>query len=103
MESLISNHLSQIKDLFKKYDVKEAYLFGSAAKNNLKADSDIDFLVKFSDKADFERYGNNYFELLYALQDLLKRDVELLAEETLSNPYLIQSINESKIQLIWVF
>ncbi|MCX2475142.1 nucleotidyltransferase domain-containing protein [Pedobacter sp. MC2016-05] len=100
MESLISNHLPQIKLLFKKYDVNEACLFGSAAKNNLKEYSDIDFLVNFSNKTDFERYGENYFNLLYELQDLLNRDVELVAEETLSNPYLIESINESKIQLI---
>lgn len=100
MESLIKNHLPEIKNLFKKYDVKEAYLFGSAAKNNLTAESDIDFLINFSNKTDFESYGNNYFDLLYALQDLLKRDVDLIAEETLSNPFLIESINQSKIQLI---
>jgi len=34
MENLISNHLPKIKLLFKKHDVKAAYLFGSAAKNN---------------------------------------------------------------------
>lgn len=100
MESLISNNLPEIKNLFKKYDVEEAYLYGSAANNKLKVDSDIDFLVNFSNKLDFESYGNNYFDLLYALQDLLKRDVDLIAEETLSNPYLIESINQSKIQLI---
>lgn len=100
MESLISDHLQEIKGLFKKYDVKEAYLFGSAAKNNLAKDSDIDFLINFSDHKDFEKYGNNYFDLLYSLQDLLKRDVDLVAEETLSNPYLIESINQSKIQLL---
>ncbi|MDN3587912.1 nucleotidyltransferase domain-containing protein [Pedobacter aquatilis] len=98
MESLILNHLPEIKNLFKKHDVKDAYLFGSAAKNNLKENSDIDFLVNFSNKSDFESYGNNYFNLLYALQDLLKRNVDLLAEETLSNPYLIESINQSKIK-----
>jgi predicted nucleotidyltransferase len=100
MESLISNHLAEIKLLFKKYDVKEAYLFGSASKNNLAEDSDIDFLINFSNKTDFEKYGNNYFNLLYALQDLLKREVDLVAEETLSNPFLIESINQSKIQLL---
>ncbi|RDC57284.1 nucleotidyltransferase domain-containing protein [Pedobacter chinensis] len=100
MESLISNHLPEIKNLFKKYDVKEAYLFGSAARNSLTENSDVDFLINFSNKTDFESYDNNYFDLLYALQDLLKRDVDLIAEETLSNPYLIESINQSKIQLI---
>ena len=100
MERLISNHLDEIKNLFKKYEVKEAYLIGSAAKNTLNKDSDIDFLVNFSDKSDFEKYGNNYFDLLYALQDLLKKEVDLVAEETLTNPYLIESINQSKIRLI---
>lgn len=100
METIISNHLTEIKNLFKRYDVNEAYLFGSAAKNNLQKDSDIDFLINFSNKTDFESYGNNYFDLLYALQDLLKRDVDLIAEETLSNPYLIESINQSKIKLL---
>jgi len=100
MENLIASHLPEIKNLFKKYDVTTAYLFGSAAKNKLKKNSDIDFLVNFSNKADFESYGNNYFNLLYALQDLLNREVDLIAEETLSNPYLIESINQSKIQLI---
>ena len=100
MENLIVNHLSEIKKLFKKYGVKKAYLFGSAAKDQLSTSSDIDFLVDFSDKNDFESYTNNYFNLLYALQDLLKKEVDLVAEETLTNPFLIKSINQSKIQLI---
>ena len=100
MENLIVKNLTEIKKLLKKYGVKKAYLFGSAAKNQLSANSDIDFLVDFSDKSDFEGYSNNYFNLLYALQDLLKKDVDLIAEETLSNPYLIESINQSKIKLI---
>lgn len=100
MENLIATQLDEIKTLLKKYGVKKAYLFGSAAKNRLSPNSDIDFLVDFSNKTDFESYSDNYFDLLYALQDLLKKDVDLVAEETLSNPYLIESINQSKIQLI---
>lgn len=100
MEKIVLNNLPEIKSLLKKYDVKEAYLFGSAAKSTLKEDSDVDFLVNFANKTDFETYGNNYFDLLYALQDLLKRNVDLVAEETLSNPFLIESINQNKIRLI---
>lgn len=100
MEQLIADHLSELKTLFKKYEVKDVYLFGSAAKNKLQPTVDIDFLVNFSDDLDFEAYGNNYFNLLYALQDLLNREVDLVAAETLSNPFLIESINQSKIQLI---
>lgn len=41
-------------------------------------------------------YGDNYFKILYALQKLLQRDVDLVAEETLTNPYFIKVMNKTK-------
>ena len=49
---------------------------------------------------DYVSYTNNYFEMQDALQALLKKEVDLVAEETLSNPYLIQQIDSQKIQLL---
>ena len=54
----------------------------------------------FSEDLDYEVYASNYFNLLHDLEDLLKKQVDLVAEKTLKNPFLIESINESKIQLI---
>ena len=48
----------------------------------------------------YESYADNYFALAHALEDLLHKDVELVAEETLQNRYLIESINSHKMQLI---
>lgn len=100
MEILIENKLPQIKKLFCKYGAKKVFLFGSAATDKFHNDSDVDFLYTFSEDLDYETYANNYFSLLDELQDLLKKKVDLIAEKTLRNPYLIESINESKIQLI---
>lgn len=100
MEAAIKNVLPEIKSLLKKYGVESAWLFGSVARQSLNEKSDVDFLIRFKANLDYETYGNNYFQLLYSLQDLLKKDVDLIAEETLSNPYLIESINKSKIQLL---
>ena len=100
MEPLIQKHLLQIQSLMRFYGVEQAYLFGSAATGKMTADSDVDFLIRFSPDLDFQTYGNNYFKLLYALQDLLKLEVELVAEETLNNPYLIESINSNKLLVI---
>ncbi len=100
MEAVIKNALPEIKNLLHKYDVESAYLFGSAAKKTLHNKSDIDFLIRFKADLDYESYSENYFGLMHSLQNLLKKDVDLIAEETLSNPYLIQNINESKIQLL---
>lgn len=100
MEKSIEKKLPKIKQLFTKYNVKSAYLFGSVTTDKFDSESDVDFLYSFSEDLDYEIYGNNYFNLLNDLEKLLNRQVDLVAEKTLKNPYLIESINETKIQLI---
>ena len=100
MEKSVAKKLPEIRALFIKYDVKEAFLFGSAATEKFNSKSDIDFLYTFSDDLNYETYGLNYFNLLYDLENLLQKQVDLVSRKSLKNPYLIESINESKIQLI---
>ncbi len=100
MDNIVKQNLPQIKQLMRYYGVQSAYAFGSAVKNSMHPDSDVDFIIRFPEEMDYETYGNNYFDLLYGLRDLLKREVDLVAEETLSNPYLIQSINQNKVKII---
>jgi predicted nucleotidyltransferase len=100
MQNIIQVNLKQIQQLMHAYGVTRAYAFGSAATNTMHADSDVDFVIRFKPDMDFQTYGHNYFELLYALQKLLKRDVELVAEETITNPYLMQNINSQKMDVI---
>ena len=77
-----------------------AYLFGSAAIGNMTENSDVDFVVSFNPELSYTEYGNNYFQLVYALQKLLKKDIDIIAEETITNPYLLQSINSKKIAVL---
>lgn len=100
MENQIETKLPQIKKIFAKYGAIRVFLFGSFATGKATKDSDIDFLYSFPEDLDYETYANSYFGILYELQDLLKKQVDLVAEKTLKNPYLIHSINESKIQLL---
>ncbi len=100
MEKIIEQNLPQIKQLMQQYGVEKAYLFGSAAKGTMKQDSDVDFIIRFPDDMHYTTYADNYFALADALEALLKKDVELVAEETIQNPYLLQSINSHKMQLL---
>jgi len=100
MNSLVQSNLSEIKDLMQSYGVVRAYLFGSAAVGNMTDDSDIDFMVSFNPDLNYTDYGNNYFQLIYALQGLLKKDVDIVAEETITNPFLLQTINSQKIAVL---
>ncbi len=76
--------------------MKRLCAFGSAVSGDFTEDSDIDFLISFVENISVEEYTNNYFELQYRLRDLLKREVDLMTERTLSNPYFIESVNKSK-------
>ncbi len=100
MNSLVESNLSEIKDVMRTYGVIRAYLFGSAAIGNMSDDSDVDFMVSFNPDLSYTEYGNNYFQLIYALQKLLEKDVDIVAEETITNPYLLQSINSQKIAVL---
>ena len=99
MLSIIENKKNELQQLCEKYAVKSMYLFGSASKSNFRSESDIDILISFQELT-FEQYTENYFELHEALETLFGRKVDLVTERSLSNPYFIQSIEQTK-QLLY--
>ena len=99
MLTFIENKKPELQQLCEKYAVKSMYLFGSASKDNFSKESDIDILIFFLELP-FAQYTDNYFELHEALEKLFGRKVDLVTEQTLSNPYFIQSIDQTK-QLLY--
>lgn len=93
---IITNNLSQIKDICQKHYVKELYVFGSASRNEMKADSDVDFIVKFSSEVAIEDYADLYFDLAEDLEKLFNKNVDLLTDKPIRNIYLKRSIEETK-------
>jgi predicted nucleotidyltransferase len=59
-----------------RFGVERLGLFGSAARDELGADSDVDILVKFAGPARYD----NYLGLRAALEQLLGRRVDLVTE-----------------------
>lgn len=95
MHKLIKNKLDELKQICETYDVKTLYVFGSACTNKFNDSSDIDIMVSFKDIS-IEKYTDNYFELHHKLNKLFHRKIDLLTENSLSNPYFIESIEETK-------
>jgi len=93
--NLIDNNIDNVKKLCAAHNVDTMYLFGSALSEDFRAESDIDFLVKFK-PIDLAIYFENYLNFKQKLKVLLGRDVDLLEEQTLKNPILINSINRNK-------
>ncbi len=99
MNAILINQLDVLIDLCKYYKVKSMYAFGSVCTDRFTDQSDIDLLIAF-DSISIEQYSDYYFELHYKLQDIFKRDIDLVTEKSLSNPFFVKSIELTK-QLIY--
>jgi predicted nucleotidyltransferase len=97
--NIVETNLEQVHDLCKRHKVGRLFVFGSVLTNTLKQNSDIDFIVDF-EGVDLYSYADNYFDLKYSLERLFKRDVDLLEDKAINNPFLQQSIDSTK-QLIY--
>ena len=98
MNNLLKNNIEKIKKYCREYDVEKLYAFGSVMDENFSDDSDIDLLVKFKNIS-FEKYADNYFELHEILEKFFNRKVDLVTENSLSNPYFIKKVNQKKMVL----
>lgn len=100
MNKILTDRIEELKKLCIKYKVNSLYAFGSVNTMNFTDKSDIDFLISFDKSISIDEYAENYFLLHYQLQSLFKREIDLLTENSLSNPYFIKGIEQTK-QLLY--
>jgi hypothetical protein len=62
--------------------VKSLYVFGSVLSDKFTDKSDIDLIVDFDVSDPFD-YADSYFNLKFALQDLLRRPIDLLENKAI--------------------
>ncbi|MEO7176130.1 MAG: nucleotidyltransferase domain-containing protein [Saprospiraceae bacterium] len=96
---VLEKYTTEIKQLCKNYKVKKLYAFGSVLTNKFNEKSDIDLVVEFNNIA-INEYADNYFNFKFSLEDILKRPLDLLEENAISNPYLKESLLKQR-QLVY--
>jgi predicted nucleotidyltransferase len=95
MNKIINSNKEEIKDLCQQFHVKSLEVFGSATNNNFNKESDIDFLVEFT-QLGVKNYADNYFGLLHALKALFKQPIDLVVNSSINNPYFLESIQKDR-------
>lgn len=96
MIELIQQHVRELEVLCVKHHVERLELFGSAATGKFEsASSDLDFLVTFLPLAEGQ-YAEAYFNLLFDLQELFGREVDLVVAEAIQNPYFQQAVDQQR-------
>jgi uncharacterized protein len=92
MRHVTPNAASGLAALCRKHKVVRLALFGSAATGAFDPlRSDLDFLVSFAPMEPVD-YADAYFGLREGLAALFERDIDLLTEASLANPYLRRQV-----------
>jgi uncharacterized protein len=91
----IDNNIVRIQELCEQHKVFKLFAFGSVLTDKFNKSSDIDLIVEFKN-VDLNEYADNYFDLKFSLEDLFQREIDLLENTGLKNPFLKQTIDSTK-------
>jgi uncharacterized protein len=94
--NLIERNIDKIRELCELHRVRNLFAFGSVLTSKFTPTSDVDLVVDFQG-VDLYEYAENYFDLKESLEELLQREVDLLEEKAIKNPYLRNTINSSRM------
>ena len=90
--------MGRITALCQRYNVRSLFAFGSVCTDTFNKNSDIDLLVSFTAMTPAD-YAENYFDVADKFEQIFGRRVDLITDKSLSNPYFIASVNQTKTLL----
>lgn len=100
MDTIISSNINKINEFFKAHKIEKAYIFGSSVTGDFNKNSDIDFLIKFKEGIKPVEKGELWWNLHDKLRELFNRNIDIVTEDSLKNPYFIKELEKTK-QLIY--
>ncbi len=96
MPPLLNDTRGQLFDLCRKHHVERLDIFGSATTDHFHPDrSDLDLLVWFDPDMPANRF-RNYFDLKWALEDLLDLPVDLVEPGGIGNDHYRRGIEATR-------
>jgi predicted nucleotidyltransferase len=100
MDPAVRQKISALRELCTRYGVRRLELFGSAATGGFDSSrrSDLDFLVEFL-PLEPGQYANAYFGLKEELEALFARDVDLVMDSAIVNPYFREELDRTRTAL----
>jgi predicted nucleotidyltransferase len=99
MIDLVEQHRADLVALCQQHHVRTLEVFGSATDGTFDSQrSDLDFLVDFLPMSPGQ-HSKAYFNLLFGLEDLFHRRIDLVETSAISNPYFLKSVNQSRTVL----
>jgi hypothetical protein len=85
---------SRLDELCRRWQIRELALFGSMARGDARSESDVDLLVRFDAAAPWSAW--DLLDLRSELAELFSREVDIVEERSLVNPFRRRSILRDK-------
>lgn len=96
MTDLLKNNLDGLAAICRRHRVKRLAVFGSASHGSfVPGTSDVDLLVDFLPMPPAQR-AECYFGLIENLERLLEAEIDLVEAEAITNPFFLQSVQETQ-------
>jgi uncharacterized protein len=93
----LERHIETIKKICTDLRVKRLDLAGSAARDDFQPErSHVDVLVEFEG---VDSLFDRYFELKERLEQELGRQVDVIQDSAVKNPYLRQSLDQDRVPI----
>jgi uncharacterized protein len=90
--------IEMIQELCKASRVKSLFAFGSVTRKDFNESSDVDLVVDFDEKDPF-KYTDLYFNFKSKLEEILKRQVDLLEERAIRNRIFREQLERTKVKI----
>lgn len=95
--NFLDRHIEGIVELCRLHKVKSLYAFGSVLTPRFNEDSDVDLLVDFNEsEIPLLNFGDNFFGLQFALEDMFGRKVDLICDNIISNSVFRKEVDSTK-------
>ena len=93
----VEGYKQVIEKICRDLRVKRLDLVGSASRDDFQSErSDIDVLVEFDG---LDKLFDRYFELKMRLEEQLGRQVDVIQESAVKNPYVRRSLNRDRVRI----
>ena len=99
MNSHVTRRLDDVVAACVRHHVQRLSLFGSATGDRFRpGESDIDFVVEFQPLEPGD-HADAYFELIAEFEAIFGAAIDLVERSAIRNPYFLQAVRGSEVQL----
>ncbi len=98
LHPILHHKLPEIIAICKQHRVEKLYAFGSVCTDRFNNESDIDFIISF-ESSYFDDYADNFFSLEMKLEEILGRNIDLVTDSTIQNPFFRKVVEKTKMPI----